>query len=246
MNCLWRQFLKCSVEANPRIFLTLVMLYSGSVIAILNGNKYYSNGRKKDRKLSIYLIKKQAGICGRAQKINTNSSHKEPLHSCTTWVITAAHQHCCRRWGCWHVSKLLPPASEGWEKVLFFFSLLVHTQGRGYPHPSDEGGGEITWPGPRRGDSPHQAGWGYPPGQDGVNPPATGRQSSRASSCYKAGGMPLAFTQRTLLFTLLSEESVTGCFQKYPSSHQHWTFWEMGQVVPFREKNQRIASNVWR
>ena len=40
---------------------------------------------------------------------------------------------------------------------------------------------------------PIRAGWGYPP------PPLPRRQSSRASTCYAAGGMPLAFTQEDFL-----------------------------------------------
>ena len=42
-----------------------------------------------------------------------------------------------------------------------------------------------------------------PPGLDGVHPPPI-RQSSIASTCYAAGGMPLAFTQEDFL--------VSSCF----------------------------------
>ena len=48
--------------------------------------------------------------------------------------------------------------------------------------------------------------WGVlpppPPGLDGVPPPLI-RQSSIASTCYPAGGMPLAFTQEDFLVPYL-------------------------------------------
>ena len=66
----------------------------------------------------------------------------------------------------------------------------------GYPQPWDGVPPTIkTWP-------------GYPPPWDGV-PPDLGwgtplRQSSITSTCYGAGGMPLAFTQDFLVSTLVS------------------------------------------
>ena len=97
---------------------------------------------------------------------------------------------------------LLPPASEGWGKVLFSVCLSVHTSTgggggtpsqvwvRGYPFP-DLGIPSQVWMG------------GYPiPGLDGggggeypgyLSPPI--RQSSIASNCYVAGSMPPAFKQ---------------------------------------------------
>ena len=68
----------------------------------------------------------------------------------------------------------------------------VHTpipgQNEGYPHLADLGG-----------EVPHLADRGYPhhPGLDGI--PPVKRQSSIASTCYAAGGVPLAFTQDDLL-----------------------------------------------
>ena len=53
-------------------------------------------------------------------------------------------------------------------------------------------GGYLTW---TRGYLP----WGYPSGWMGIPPPPPGRQSSTASTCYTAGGMPLAFTQDILV-----------------------------------------------
>ena len=50
----------------------------------------------------------------------------------------------------------------------------------GYPRPSLDGGGYLGYP-------PTMSGWGYPP------PPTI------ASTCYAAGGMPLAFTQEDFL-----------------------------------------------
>ena len=66
--------------------------------------------------------------------------------------------------------------------------------GGGYPIPGLDGGG----------DTPSQV-WmvggylGYPPpGLDGVPPPPI-KQSSIVSTCYVAGGVPLAFTQKDFL-----------------------------------------------
>ena len=79
------------------------------------------------------------------------------------------------------------------------FSLFVspHLDGGG-PHPRSGhtpfqvqmGGGEYSL----------RSGWGVPPcpGLDGVHPPPSG-QISIASTCYAAGGVPLAFTQEDFL-----------------------------------------------
>ena len=56
----------------------------------------------------------------------------------------------------------------------------------GYPQPGLDGGGAPPWPGLDVGGT-----WGTP------HPPI--RQSSIASTCYVAGGMPLAFTQEDFL-----------------------------------------------
>ena len=90
-------------------------------------------------------------------------------------------------------------------------SLSVHTLGvLGYPPPSARTG--LGYPPARTGLGypPARSGWGTPPpGQvrTGVPPLARSgwstfpapRQNSRASTCYAAGGMPLAFTQEDSL-----------------------------------------------
>ena len=77
--------------------------------------------------------------------------------------------------------RFLPPASEGWGKVLFSVCLSVHMWGRGYPSQVWRGG-EVPHPRSGRGGTPslvwmgvlpHDQVWmGYPPGQtwDGVPP----------------------------------------------------------------------------
>ena len=172
-------------------------------------------------------------------------------------------------------SLILPPASEGWGKVIFSVFVSVHTSmgrggtpstdGGGYPLPRSRWGGGLpqpvldrggtpsqvqvgvpppweggtpawTWegvpplsvdgvppnpgldgflpppplgrgyplPGPGKGYPPCQ--WmGYPPIQDWMGssppppPPTVRRQSSIASTCYGADGMPLAFMQEDFL-----------------------------------------------
>ena len=70
-------------------------------------------------------------------------------------------------------SEYLPPASEGWRKVMF---LLCTPLQRGYPHPSCWGEGvppsfpmgwypHPSWPG-----VPHPSKWGYPHLADGGYP----------------------------------------------------------------------------
>ena len=92
----------------------------------------------------------------------------------------------------------LPPASEARAKVIF--SVCPHLR---------EGGG-VLHSQVRTGGIPLQARMGGypPPGLDGVpplsrtgwgTPSPIGRQSSIASTCYTAGGMPLAFTQEDFL-----------------------------------------------
>ena len=112
----------------------------------------------------------------------------------------------------------LPPASEGWRKVMFS---LCPPFGGGTPSQVWVGGtlARSGW----WGDTPSQVwvggtqpgldGGGYPgqvwmvgvpqPGLDGGGypgyPPPPIRQSSIVSTCYAAGGMPLAFTQEDFL-----------------------------------------------
>ena len=45
---------------------------------------------------------------------------------------------------------------------------------------------------------PTRTGWGTPPGQDWMGYPPI-RQSSKVSTCYAAGSVPLAFTQEDFL-----------------------------------------------
>ena len=71
-------------------------------------------------------------------------------------------------------SLFLPPASEGWGKVLFSVCLSVHISGGG-THPRSGRGGEVPNPRSRWGEGvPHPRsrwGRGYPiPGQDRVPP----------------------------------------------------------------------------
>ena len=62
--------------------------------------------------------------------------------------------------------------------------------GMGYPW-------DLGW------GTPLDMGWGTPRTLDGVPPP---RQISIASTCYTAGGMPLAFTQEDFLVFFITEE----------------------------------------
>ena len=99
----------------------------------------------------------------------------------------------------------LPLAPEGWGKVIFSVCVSVLTWGGGtpmrsswgescYPHPSE----------PRGTPSFPIGGRGYPTlGLDGGTPHPTRRESSRASTCYAGGGMPLAFTQNFLVGLIL-------------------------------------------
>ena len=119
---------------------------------------------------------------------------------------------------------LLPP---GRGKVLFsvcFVSLHLGGGGGGgvYPVPGLDGGGvphpRSGWRGgypipgldggyPQPGLDgvpPSITGWGtptIPPSLDGVPPLPPIRQSSIASTCYAAVGMPLAFTQEDILIS---------------------------------------------
>ena len=104
----------------------------------------------------------------------------------------------------------LPPASEGWGKVLFLVCLSVHTLIGGIPKPGLDGGGypsQVWMVGvprvpPRPGldgrgypGYPHHDWMGYPPlSLDGVPPTITGwgnppPQTSIASTCVHAGGL---------------------------------------------------------
>ena len=123
---------------------------------------------------------------------------------------------------CNYKLQLLPPASEGWGKVLFSVCLSVHTStgGGGLPQPGLDGGG-VPRPGLDGGgqgipQSGLDGGGGYPsqvwmvggvpqPGLDGGRVPGVPpiRQSSIASTCYPAGGPPLAFTQEDFLLLSL-------------------------------------------
>ena len=115
---------------------------------------------------------------------------------------------------------LLPPAfrRNGEGNVFSRVYLSVHTRGvphlanvgyphpvlmGGYPHPVPVGNG-VPPSSPSRGyPTPHQLDEATPPpGLDGGTPPCQDwveytpsphPDSSRASTCYTAGGMPLAF-----------------------------------------------------
>ena len=68
----------------------------------------------------------------------------------------------------------------------------------GVPHPADGG----------LGGAPSQVwtGWGYPhprPGRRYPPPPSVRRRIRRASTCYTAGGVPLAFTKEDFLVVVV-------------------------------------------
>ena len=75
----------------------------------------------------------------------------------------------------------------------------------GVPHPrSRQGGGTPTHTSRTR--------WGIPPLQDWVgypHPPPQSGDSSISSTCYAAGGMPLAFTQEDFLVANLFSAQFT-------------------------------------
>ena len=90
---------------------------------------------------------------------------------------------------------------------------VSHPRSRwGVPHPADGGGVPRPW---SRGVPHPRSGWGRgtssqvwmetpPPSRtrwDTPPPPPVRRQSSIANTCYAAGGMPLAFTQKDFLVT---------------------------------------------
>ena len=101
---------------------------------------------------------------------------------------------------------LLPPASEGWGRYCFHRCLSVHIGG--YPSirffPLSLVPGPFWWgtPVPARGNLAPYPGWDWgtppPPSWDWDTSPL-GRQNSRASTCYAAGGMALAVTQKDFL-----------------------------------------------
>ena len=77
------------------------------------------------------------------------------------------------------------------------FSLCPHLRGRGRggglpPHPRSRWGGGSTPSQVQTGGTPVQDWMGYPP-------LSIRRQISIASTCYAAGGIPLAFTQEDFL-----------------------------------------------
>ena len=88
---------------------------------------------------------------------------------------------------------------------------VPHTLRWGTPPPSRPGRGTPLHSGmgylpppsrPGRGTPPHP-GMGYPPDLGWGPPPPLTRQSSIASTCYAADGMPLAFTQEDLFVRLV-------------------------------------------
>ena len=86
--------------------------------------------------------------------------------------------------------------------------ILSDGGGGEYPHPSWQGRGYPILP--DQGQYPNLADWGVPLGtpQLGLDggtppPPLVRRQSSRASTCYAAGGMPVASTQEDFLIRYL-------------------------------------------
>ena len=110
---------------------------------------------------------------------------------------------------------LLPPASEGWGKVIFPVcsqpggGYPIHSQ-QGVPHPSPMGGTPIQ----SQQSVPQQGQYGEPPRppcQDWMEYPcrigcgySPRGKSSGVSTCYAAGGMLLAFTQEVFLVIIIS------------------------------------------
>ena len=95
-----------------------------------------------------------------------------------------------------------PPSRPGWGTPLGWGTLPPARPGLGTPPPWDGvPPTNLGWGTP----PPSRPGWGTPPPWDGVPPtlgwgtPSPTRQSSIASTCYAAGGMPLAFTQEDFL-----------------------------------------------
>ena len=139
--------------------------------------------------------------------------------------------------------EFLPPAYVVRQEVMF--SQVCVCSGRGVTPSQVRMGGYpipgLVWgvaPRPgldgRGGTPPARSGWwmgtppagsgwwgGTPPGLDGVPPPTPIRQSSIASTCYLAGGMPLAFTQEDFLghhkikFYILRQNLHQTCFNDF-------------------------------
>ena len=110
------------------------------------------------------------------------------------------------------VSGILPPAIRrmGEGNIFSLFTLVEGGGAGGTPSQVQVGGYPI--PGPGRGGTPSQVqvGGGYPiPGPGGGGVP---RQSSTASTCYAAGGVPLAFTQEDFLVHNIFRATLTGFF----------------------------------
>ena len=92
------------------------------------------------------------------------------------------------------------PRTKYEGRYCFHRCLSVHISG-GIPHPRSRWGGGYPISG-LDGGFPIQDWMGYPPPIQcwtGTPPPPSRRQSSIASTCYAAGGMPLAFTQEDFL-----------------------------------------------
>ena len=100
----------------------------------------------------------------------------------------------------------VPQLRSGWRGGLYPSQVWM-----GVPHPRSGWWGVLQGTPPRTGwvpppqpgldgvPPPLRTGYGNPPPElDGVTPNSI-RQSSTASTCYSAGGMPLAFTQEDFL-----------------------------------------------
>ena len=95
--------------------------------------------------------------------------------------------------------------SLGWgypSQIWMVGGTPARSGGGGYPSHVWMVGGGVPWPG-------LDAGGGVPsPGLDGGYPwyPRPIRKSSIASTCYAAGGIPLAFTQEDFLVFKISSD----------------------------------------
>ena len=141
--------------------------------------------------------------------------------------------------------RLLPPASEGWGKVLFSVCLSVHISGGGVPQsglgrrvPQSGLGGTPSqvwvggtpsqvWGGtPSPGGVPHVQG-GTPSlggtpclgGTPSLVPPPIA-QSSIVSTCYAAGSASLAFTQEDFLVSYIFK--LAKAFPKFMIHSFYW------------------------